>query len=88
MKMDANEAEPIRKLNTKKIHVTVTNKKGKKRVTYKAEIGVESRPSAVKLLEDYLEGKNQTFKMREDEGPPDEPEETPKKAKKKRKRSL
>ena len=85
---DANEAEPIRKLNTKKIHVTVTNKKGKKRVTYKAEIGVESRPSAVKLLEDYLEGKNQTFKMREDEGPPDEPEDTPKKAKKKRKRSL
>ena len=52
---DTEEAEPIRKQNSKKIWVTVVNKKGKKRVTYKAEVGVESRTSAVKLLEDYLE---------------------------------
>ena len=85
---DTREAEPIRKQNFKTIHVSVVSKKGRKRVTYKAPVGVESRPSAAKLLEDYLEGKNQACKMRNDEGPPEEPEETPKKAKKKRKRSL
>ena len=72
----------------KTIHVTVVNKKVKKRATYRAEIGVESRESAAQLLEEYLEAKNQAFKMRECERPPPELEKKAKKAKTRRARSL
>ena len=85
---DTETAEPIRQQNYKTIHVTITTRKGKKHLTYKAELGVESRPSAVKLLEEYLEAKGKEFKLRKDEGPPEVEEPTPKKAKTKRKRSL